>query len=140
MIEMIVKYFNDGIWGYIDNVRQVATEDIDTDELIAEYNRQKEKGERDPIELENVKSSDVEASNKAFLIATETFSRLPDLIGDYHQENLLSPSLMGPEANYPAKIILLYLNGHKEYDNVILITNQKTYLMNDEGKTIERLV
>jgi len=34
---------------------------------------------------------------------------------------------------------LLYIEDCKDYDAVILVTNQKCYLMNDEGKTIERL-
>lgn len=136
---MIVKYLNDGVWGYIDNVRQVATKDIDTDELIAEYNRQKELGEREKIELEGCLTSDIEASNKAFLIATETFEHLQDLPGNCHMENLLSPELLG-KGNYPAAVILLYLEDNKEYDNAVLITNQKTFLMNDKGQTIERLV
>jgi hypothetical protein len=136
---MIVKYCNDGIWGFIDNVRQVAIEHIDTDTLIEEY--KKVPGEAYPPELYWPDSTEplpvgIQKSNMAFMMASKAN---PDLEGQSHTENLLSPELL-EKGNYPAAKILLYLNEHKEYDNVILITNQQTYLLNDKGQTIERLI
>lgn len=135
---MIVKYYQAGVWGYIDNIRQVATTPIDTEEMIMKYNKEVESKEREDIAsyMNGEKlPTDIAMSNKVFLLATE--NEIHD-IGEVHQENLIAPDLVA--RNFPAKIILLYLNEHKEYENVVLITNQTTYLMNDNGKTIERLV
>lgn len=138
---MIVKYLNEGVWGYIDNVRQIATRDIDTEHLIQAYNLEVENQERpdDASYMNGVKlADDIAMSNKAYLIASEECFKLNEIIGDYYQKNMLSPELVFK--NLPAKVVLLYLNDHKEYDSIVLITNQTTYLMNDQGKTIERLV
>lgn len=76
-------------------------------------------------------------TNKVFTIATEN---IPEEIKDneYRAENLLNEELV--MNNVPAAVIMLYLNDHKEYENLLLITNQKVFLMNDKGQAIERLV
>lgn len=140
---MIVKYLDGDVWAYIDNVRQVANKDVDTDELIKKYDR--EVGTTDDlIRREDIASFNVPdgpqkdlviMSNKAFTIASEN---LKDVRGNTHTENLLEPSLMC--SNLPAATIMLFVEDHKEFDTVVLVTNQKCYLMNDKGQTIERLV
>lgn len=139
---MIVKYFDNGVWGYIDNVRQAANKDIDCDELIRRYNEENtfEKPEDDIASYMNGEKLPVEIvmSNKAFTMACADVN---DVIhgsqyGNSHTENLID----GSKIDYPASIVLLYLNDHKEYDTVALVTNQKCFLMNDKGQTIERLV
>ena len=140
---MIVKYLNGDVWAYIDNVRQVAKSDIDTYELIQRYD--KEVGlPGDPLQRKDIASEDIPdgpdkerviMSNKAFIIASEN---LKDVRGNTHTENLLEPSLMC--SNLPAATIMLFVEDHKEFDTVVLVTNQKCYLMNDKGQTIERLV
>jgi hypothetical protein len=146
---MIVKYYKDGVWGYIDNVRQVGNKPIGHEALIKQYDEEVKEGKRDdvasymdfggdlaPSPREEL-PLDVAKVNKTFLMITEG---LPEEIKDegYHAENLLDAYLLAE--NLPVNIILLYLNDHKEYDNLVLITNQKCYLMNDKGQTIERLV
>lgn len=136
---MIVKYLKDGVWGYIDNVRQVAVKGVDVEELIAQYNREVENGTREDTAsyLNGTQiAADIAAANKVYLLATE--DNLDELEGTSHQENLLAADFV--IKNFYAAKILLYLNDHKDYDNVVLITNQQAYLMNDNGKTIERLV
>lgn len=140
---MIVKYLNGDVWAYIDNVRQVASRDINTEELIKKYDE--EVGvpgdllQRKDIASENVPDGPdkerVIMSNKAFTIASEN---LEDVRGNTHTVNLLEPSLIC--SNLPAGTILLFVEDHKEFDTAVLITNQKCYLMNDKGQTIERLV
>lgn len=140
MIRMILKYQNNGVWGYIDNVRQVEVDGIDVNKLIAQYNQEVENKEReDSASYFNGSpvAGDIAATNKVYLMATED-ELLDDLEGKGHQENLLAADLV--MKNFYAAKILLYLNDHKDYDNVVLITNQQAYLMNDSGKTIERLV
>lgn len=140
---MIVKYLDGEVWGFIDNVRQVASRDIDTDELIDKYNSEVGKGgdalQRNDTASENVpEGPDMELvimSNKAFIIASEN---LEGVRGNAHTVNLLEPSLMC--ANLPSSVIILFVEDHKEFDTIVLVTNQKCYLMNDKGQTIERLV
>ncbi len=135
---MIVKYLTNGVWGYIDNVRQIANKGIDTDELIKQYDAEVADDKRENIAYVEG-SEDITAQNKAYLMAAESVEDIFDRVsyGNSHIENLLEFKV---DENLPANIILLYLNEHKEYDTVVLITNQKTYLLNDKGQNIERLV
>lgn len=71
-------------------------------------------------------------SNKTF---TAAWDNVAEDSGNRHAENMLEPGMM----DLPAVTILIYLEDCKEYDSVLLITNQKVYLMNDKGQTIERL-
>lgn len=133
---MIVKYLDGDVWGFIDNVRQVVNKDIDTDALIRQYD---EEPSRRDIASENVPvrpgEDEVIMSNKAFVVATES---LEDVPGNAHTLNFLEPGLL--RDNMPAAVIILCVEDYKEYDTIILVTNQKCYLMNDKGQTIERLV
>jgi hypothetical protein len=130
---MIVKYKSDDVWGYIDHVRQVATRDYDGASLISQYNDEVSKHIREDIASEGAQDSGVEKSNKMFLMTSE-------LIGEMTEDlNAHVVNLVYGNEYLPLYAILLYLEDTKEYDAMVLITNQKCYLMNDEGKTIERL-
>ena len=140
---MIVKFFSDGVWGYIDNVRQVANKPIDYDELVEQYNNDPEyqddthAGEKDIASYMDGEKlpDDIAYVNKVFLMAINNQENWGH---EVNTENLLDPELM--QQNYPAAVILMYVEEHKEHDSVALITNQKCFLMNDKGQTIERLV
>ena len=73
-------------------------------------------------------------TNKVFLLVTES---LPEASGDRHCENILNSEMV---ENHPAFIIVLKVEDHKDFDEIILVANDVMYLMNDIGKTIERLV
>jgi hypothetical protein len=152
---MIVKYLDGDVWAYIDNVRQVSNECIDHVALIRQYEEEVQELKRDdvasyinfdndgPINPElNVPAAqrlpeDIIKVNKVFLMTTERLSgEIRD--GGYHAENLLDAKLLLDEL--PVNVVILYLSDHGEFKTVVLITNQKTYLMNDKGQTIERLV
>ena len=140
---MIVKYRKDDAWGYIDNVRQAAHKDLDIDELVSQYDQEVKNGEREDTAShwyvgegqEVAMSKETIISNKVLLMVTEI---LADEGVNRHSENLLSE--WGIRDNLPAYAILLYIEDCKEFDAMLLITNQQTYLMNDKGQTIERLV
>lgn len=136
---MIVKYLSDNVWGYIDHVRQVATRELDPNELVNRYNEEiKDNAREDSASVMNGKRLDDEIamSNKLFLMAMEELVDLTDGL-DAHAENLIEVKLGA--MMMPLWAVLLYIEDCKDYDAVVLITNQKCYLMNDEGKTIERL-
>lgn len=138
---MIVKYYKDGVWGYIDNVRQAANKEIEPLELIKQYDGRDLDGPikegEDPVCYMNgeLLPDGIIMSNKAFVMATVEQEEWGHNV---HCENLLG--LQGLYDNLPAATILLYVEDHKEYDTIVLVTNQKVYLMNDKGQTIERLV
>ncbi len=134
---MIVKYLNNDVWGYIDNVTQAAVKGFDPQEYIEQYNSKVEKGREDVASYMNGETlpSDIAMSNKIFLIATENIEI--ENAENVHRENLIS-CFEGMEL-MPSKIILIYLENNKEYDALVLVTNQVVYLMNDKGQTIERL-
>jgi hypothetical protein len=143
MIVMIVKYESNGIWAFIDNVRQIAAADLDASGLIEKYDEeQPENDSGDHCCYLNGKrlNDDVVASNKAFQMACDAMRDQFDSVsyGNCHMENLLDGNKV--LENFPAAAILIYLNDHKEYDTLVLVTNQKCFLMNDKGQTIERLV
>ncbi|HIS62320.1 MAG TPA: hypothetical protein IAC14_08780 [Candidatus Scybalomonas excrementigallinarum] len=140
---MIVKhkerdYRNADVWGYIDKVNQLAVKEIDAEAYLEMYNNIPkiiETGCNDSCEyLNGVKlSKDIADVNKIFSVATD---EIKEELGNVHCENLV----FDYSENMPIYAILLYVEDSKEFDNILLLTDQTTYLLNDEGKTIERLV
>ena len=55
-----------------------------------------------------------------------------------HCENLVFD--YDKNCDMPIYAVLLYVEDSKEFDSILLLTDQETYLMNDKGQTIERLV
>lgn len=138
---MILKYQNNDTWGFIDSVRQAANKDIDYGAMVRKYDEHYksmpcEAGHQDPAEYMDGKrlSEDVVTANKVFSAACMDTA---DEGINRHAENLLEETAI--QNNWPACAILLYLEDCKEYDAILLVTNQKAFLMNDKGQTIERL-
>lgn len=131
---MIIKYLSNDVWGYIDNVRQAACKFVDCELMVQRYDKTMRCDENDSAEYMNGEplTSDVVKSNKVFMAASEDIA---DEGINRHSENLLNPNML----DCPAVSILVYLEDCKEYDAVLLVTNQKAFLMNDKGQTIERL-
>ena len=140
---MIVKhkerdYRNAEVWGYIDKVSQTSIKEIDAEIYLKMYEDIKEEcniEKEDSCEyLNGVKlSKDIADVNKIFSVAT---NEIKEELGNVHCENLV----FDYSENMPIYAILLYVEDSKEFDNILLLTDQTTYLLNDEGKTIERLV
>lgn len=140
---MIVKhrerdYRNQEIWGYIDKVSQVAIKEIDVEIYLKMYNDIKEEcsiGNQDCCEyLNGVKlDKNIADVNKIFSVVTK---EITEELGNTHCENLI----FDYGENMPIYAVLLYIEDSKEFENILLLTDQTTYLLNNEGKTIERLV
>jgi hypothetical protein len=130
---MVVKYQDGDAWGFIDNVRQASYKEIDLENLADKYFNEPKGQNSDPAEWCNgIRLPDnVVTSNKAFIMATD----IPDEGINRHSENLID----NEHLNMPAATVLIYLEDCKEYDAVQLVTNQKVFLLNDKGQTIERL-
>jgi hypothetical protein len=142
---MIVKYLKDDVWGFIDNIRQVGNQSINCDELVKKYNESPEyqdncnpgNGEKDIASYTCGEElpADVAYTNKVFIIATNNKENWGNKV---HTEDLIDYEIATSGAY--AAIVLLYVEEHSEYDSIVLVTNQKCFLMNDKGQTIERLV
>ncbi len=130
---MILKYDNRQIWGFIDNVRQAASKDLDIDELVKKYDEEMQCDSDSAEYMNGVKlPEEIAKTNKVFYMAC---IGMADEGVNRHAENLLDEK----HIDFPASAILLYVEDCKEYDAVLLVTNQRAYLMNDKGQTIERL-
>ena len=129
---MIIKYFNGGVWAYIDNVRQAAKKDMPEDAFASDN--------KNPNEVPQPVTKTVSSAiDKAFAKACVWIGDISGIeYGNADTQNLLDGDRV--LENYPTSIIMLYLNDHKEYDTLVLVTNQDVYLMSDKGQTIERLV
>lgn len=140
---MIVKYKerdnrNVDVWGYIDKVSQTAIKEIDAEMYLKMYDNIKEGHKidnQDSCEYMNGVKLDknIAEVNKIFSMVTK---ELTEELGNVHCENLV----FDYDEHMPIYAILLYIEDSKEFDNVLLLTDQTTYLLNNEGKTIERLV
>ena len=131
-------YRNVDIWGYIDKVSQIAIKEIDAEVYIKIYDNMPkivETGDEDPCEyLNGVKlDKNIADVNKIFSVVSK---EIVDDLGNTHCENLV----FDYDENMPIYAIILYIEDSKEFDNILLLTDQTTYLLNNEGKTIERLV
>ncbi len=139
---MIIKYLNDGTWNYIDHVKKVEKKVFDSEQLLYEYEESCINRKR-IVDLENSESymngveltQEIQKSNKLFIMVSE---KIKDEYGNNHSENaVLINNNIAEYGNTYA--IVLHVDENKEFDSIILITNQKTYIMNDYGKTIEAI-
>ena len=132
-------YRNETVWGYIGNVSQVSVKAIDTDVYLKMYNDETFFSDgQDPCEyLNGVKlNENVADINKIFTVVTSNIKE--ELGTNVHCENLVFD--YDKNCDMPIYAVLLYVEDSKEFDSILLLTDQETYLMNDKGQTIERLV
>ena len=126
---------NETVWGYISNISQTAVKEIDPDTYVELYDKIP-KIEEDPCEYTDGKKlpENIAKVNKIFSMVTQEI--VNELGTNVHCENLI----FDYESNYPIYAILLYIEDSKEFENILLLTDQTTYLLNEKGQTIERLV
>lgn len=127
-------YRNETVWGYISNISQVAIKEVDTEVYLKMYDDVHI--ENDPCEYMDGKKlpQNIVEVNKIFTVVTNEIKE--ELGTNVHCENLI----FDYDCKMPIYAILLYIEDSKEFDNILLLTDQETYLMNDKGQTIERLV
>lgn len=133
---MIVKYFNSGAWGYVDHAGQAEVREFNMEEMVTKYIQEVKEGKRG----DNVGyKQDLKMQNKKTItniILTMINGQMRETIANLNVRtvNVLKGNLSG------LYTVLIYVDECKTCDAVLLLTNQNCYLMNDEGKTIERLV
>ena len=137
---MVVKYLDNGVWGYIDHIRQAANTSYNAEECIKCYDAELKEGDTDYASIVNGVEllPNIVASNKIFMHIADSFEDLDGMC--LSTKNLVNIKDAESDIMFPVYAVLLYIEDCKEYDALILVTNQRCYLMNDEGKTIERLV
>lgn len=115
---MIFKYYHKGAWGFIDNVSQIAEATISPTFAVERY--EKKHGVK-------MRDGDCPTANNVFIAICDIYG------GHGKQENLLTEN--GIWANKPVIAVLLYIGDEK----MLIVTNQRAFLMNDAGQTVERL-
>ena len=135
---MIIKYMNNEAWGYIDGIENVSNEELSQKHCISEYIRKFDNGEIIEI-IQDGFSDDVITHNKIFKIASDIIREKLDGYNYSLRPFLSEEFLPTEEYDYPTKLITLDLINKYEFDKIVLLTNQKVYLLNDKGETIERL-
>lgn len=128
-------YRNQDVWGYIGNVSQVAVKEIEPEVYLKMYEDLPQIEEQDCCEYVEGKKlpKEIAEINKIFTIVT---NEIKEELGATHCENLV----FDYDQQMPIYAVLLYIEDSKEFENILLLTDQATYLMNDKGQTIERLV
>jgi hypothetical protein len=153
---MILKYLKKDTWGFMDGITQYAYRMVDDEELEKQFNKEVEEGTRSKDlwtgEVEvigecedgsqeavfNPYEPNIAKSNVIFGMACEDFQkRNPELL-DVHYENHINEE--GDNINLPIYIMVMYFEKDKDYDALVIVTNQQAYLLNDKGGTIERIV
>lgn len=126
---MIIKYLKGANWIYKDGICKINKRRFTIDELIKRYEQSIIEGIRDKDFLSQCISSNEELANKCFYAAS-----------DYIHTQCPIEHIVCPETlNFDNKIDLIELICSNSNNNEIIITSEPVYLMNDEGKTIERL-
>ena len=129
---MILKYKRNGHWVFISNVYRVEPFEMDAGVLIEKFN------EKYPDEYVNSPyDPDVILSNKAFTMACKSFDSWPEVYKHGDNHNALDHHLL--KTNKKVACIMALIQEKKGDACYFIITNQDTYLMNDEGKTIEKI-
>jgi hypothetical protein len=138
MIAMIVKYKSDGMWNYIDNVGQAKESGLYfPDFLINQYEKAVIQGDTEDISGKEF-SEEIQKINKAWMQACVIAdAACGEMEFGATTENLITDECI--KFNQPIGIVLIKRRGEHGYSKT-LVTSQDVYLMNDEGKTIERLV
>jgi len=140
---MIVKYEEGLHWHYVDNVKEVETQILDPryeakkyDEMVSNQPEPHSPNYKDPAEYDGNGEKlpeRIATSNKAFLFATYD---IDDLGCNVSSKNLIETNNID---NLLLIMIIIRLEDRKDFDVIVLVTNQQAYLMNDKGQTIERL-
>ena len=136
---MIIKYLHEGNWGYIDNITNVVNTSFSCKQMLVEFNKEVEQRER--IVEHTDYPEDIENGKAIFLKASEM---IKDTYDEYNcnTKNLLNYNkfLDFENGEYQSSVIVCNLKNREEYDKVCLVSNEKVYLLNDSGQTIERLI
>jgi hypothetical protein len=135
---MVVKYLKGGSWVYLDKVLRVDNSALLPMELAKQFDEEVKAGKREALDSVD---ADTDLVNKAFSMAIENQQ---DWGYNVHAENILHADFI--RAEWTTLLVLIHRpkvtnpSDFADYDTIALVTNQNVFLMNDEGKTIERLL
>lgn len=135
---MIIKYKNENAWGYIDGIENVTREDLDQKYCLSEYIRKLNNREILEPDVE-CETSTIRDYNRIVYIALDMIAE--NLEGYTYSTDLFlrEDFLPTEEYDYPACCIIMNIKDRNEFDKRVIFSNQEVYLLNDDGKTIERL-
>lgn len=130
---MIIKYQNGNTWGSFDEIAQEVHFKKSTSGILENANK-------DELERE------IQNYGKESAIYSEIYVGSSEDIKDYLSEDTSYHTVkaIDEEINYDELdtdlcIIICSYRKPLDFDYIVIITNQKVYQCNDDGKTIERL-
>lgn len=136
-------------WSYIDGFKEVQVCRFTASEALEKYDAEVSEKKRDPVVEEYEYTGDIETgeftqgkklpdatvrSNKIFVWVSDQMTN-EFCQGDHHDLNAVS----GDDAVHSEGVSGIYLHYSNGERGTILVTNQTAYLLNDTGKTIERI-
>jgi hypothetical protein len=150
---MILKYLTGKngryTWNYIDGYSEATTGLFSITDAVDGYDREVKNKRRDPVveEYEYVGDmetgefergdelpEDVVRANKAFTWVVDRMAGDHEL-GEHEDINAIDRAQM-PHFD---GVVAIYLHGRFGESGKIVVTNQTAYLLNDNGKTIEKI-
>ena len=123
---MILKYYDCGTneWKFRDKCSDVAIRPINHDEMIKRYDEvYPDKSGYDPASEAPVENKDILRANKVFWFS----------VSAEHGINAIEPTNMDEKGTY--RVSFRCAGGEWA-----LVSNMTVYLLNDDGKTIEKLI
>jgi hypothetical protein len=134
---MILKFFSQGEWHYIDNISDFSTQFTDSNVLVHEYMASPPSS--DKISAPNHPCTPTQATEENVFVAganrcikgIEPYEVIP-----HNAVNLSIAEAVNPSPPVPVCIVTAVRGKEKH----IVVTTGDAFLMNDKGQTIERLV
>lgn len=122
------NYKNELIWDYISNISEISIKKIDKNDYLKSIEFIEE-------EVDEDKENPVSELDKIYKIITE---EVTSEFNNTHFKYLVYDYYGVDES--PIYSILLRIEDNKEYEYLLLINDQETYLMNEKGEIIEKII
>lgn len=133
---MVIKFKDGNKWGYIGSILRVENEDFSMSAFEKQYDEEVEKEKRG-CDCESM-TANTNQGNKIFTIAMEQICN--EDFRETHTTNLLDYDNLPDETGEITSYMITYTTREgNEVKREGIVTNQKVYLLTDDGQTIERL-
>lgn len=137
---MIVKFLSDDGWCILDNVRRSSATYYDARKIVSDENKKLLAEMYDEEKSKNYTEKDIEA------LKENIKAEISDKVTSMTNRKLLNRTTyvsnkidIDKDVNFTVLMAVFNDNSYGGSNEIIIITNNTCYLMNDDGKTIERL-
>jgi hypothetical protein len=128
---MILKYFSQGEWHYIDNISELSTQYNNSDDLIKQFDEDVSEGRR--VALEDTDERATQMRSKVFHAGAHRAIK-----GIEPYEVILEDAVTLSKPQNPETVCTTTAIRNKAKH--VIVTTEVAYLLNDKGQTIEKLI